>query len=91
MAIYKYEDGTMGTMYEKGFLGEYPRVEYPTIDEIIEYIESFPAWDDVETEVYIELCEQLELDYHSYYDLGPDYMWDDIKEKWKIIKENKEI
>ncbi len=77
MGIYKYEDGTITTFYGRKEDGSKPKITFPSVDEVIEYIDKAPSWDSVDAEVYEELCEELDLDYHSYDD--PDKLFDDIK------------
>ena len=78
MSIYKYEDGTITTEYGKDFDGSYPEVDFPGIQEVIQYIEDVPSWDAVDEGVYKELCDELGLDYSDYDD--PDKLFDAIKE-----------
>ena len=76
MAIYKYSDGTITTEYEKTFEGERPEVSFPSLEEVVEYIDNLNRWDDVEPELYEELCEEVGLNYSDYD--NPDDMMDDI-------------
>ena len=77
MSIYKYEDGTITTAYGRNYDGSKPDVSFPSIEEVIQYIEKASSWDAVDEGVYKELCEELGLDYQDYDD--PDTLFDDIK------------
>lgn len=81
MAIYKYEDGSIGTAYEKNFDGEYPEVSFPSLEEVVEYIDNLNRWDDVEPELYEELCEEVGLNYSDYDD--PDDMMEAVRAEMK--------
>ena len=48
-----------------------------SIKEEIDYIDSLEFWDDIDSDCYVYLCDQLGLDYHSYDD--PDKLFEAIK------------
>lgn len=50
------------------------------IKEVLHDIDMAENWDDIDTSIYIELCESLGLNYRTYSD--PDYMMSDILRKW---------
>ena len=50
------------------------------IEMVLHEIEMAENWDDIDTSIYIELCESLGLDYKKYND--PDYMMSEILRKW---------
>lgn len=81
MGIYKYSDGTITTEYEKTFEGERPEVSFPSLEEVVEYIDNLNRWDDVEPELYEELCEEVGLNCQDYYDM--DEMMEDVKAEMK--------
>lgn len=70
--IYKHEDGTINTFYQKG-----ETVEYPNDEEIIEYIDNAESWDAVDEEVYEELCKRLGIDSSKFDD--PDNLFIEIQ------------
>lgn len=70
--IYKHEDGTINTFYQKG-----ETVEYPSDEEVIKYIDNAESWDAVDNEVYEELCERLGINSSEFDD--PDFLFEDIK------------
>ena len=49
-----------------------------TLDEFIEIVENFNAWDDVNFEIYESALEDVGLDASKYDD--PDTMWEDYLE-----------
>lgn len=77
MGIYKYEDGSIGTAYEKNFDGEYPEVDFPSLEEVVEYIENADTWDCVDHGVYRELCDEVGLDCDDYDD--PEALMEDVR------------
>lgn len=81
MAIYKYEDGTITTEYDKTFEGERPEVTFPSLEEVVEYIDNLNRWDDVEPELYEELCDEVGLNYSDYDD--PDDMMEAVRAEMK--------
>lgn len=50
------------------------------IEMVLHEIEMAENWDDIDTSIYIELCESLGLDYVRYTD--PDCMMSDVLRKW---------
>lgn len=50
------------------------------IEMVLHEIEMVENWDDIDTSIYIELCESLGLDYKKYND--PDCMMFEILRKW---------
>ena len=50
------------------------------IKMVLHDIDMADNWDDIDTSIYIELCESLGLDYKSYTD--PDCMMSDVLRKW---------
>lgn len=81
MAIYKYEDGEISTEYGKNFDGTYPEVTFPSLEEVVEYIDSADRWDSVENGVYVELCDAVGLNYYDYDD--PDDMMEAVRAEMK--------
>ena len=81
--IYKHEDGTINTFYQKG-----ETVEYPSDKEVIEYIDNAESWDAVDEEVYEELCKRLGI-YISKFD-DPDDLFIEIQTQFIYNKCNLE-
>ena len=50
------------------------------IEMVLHEIDMAENWDDIDTSIYIELCESLGLDYVRYTD--PDCMMSDVLRKW---------
>lgn len=50
------------------------------IKMVLHEIEMAENWDNIDTSIYIELCESLGLDYKKYTD--PDCMMSDVLRKW---------
>ena len=50
------------------------------IEMVLHEIDMADNWDDIDTSIYIELCESLGLDYVRYTD--PDCMMSDVLRKW---------
>ena len=50
------------------------------IKMVLHNIDIVDNWDDIDTSIYIKLCESLGLDYKKYTD--PDCMMSDILRKW---------
>ena len=50
------------------------------IEMVLHEIDMADKWDDIDTSIYIELCESLGLDYKKYTD--PDCMMSDVLRKW---------
>ena len=81
--IYKHEDGTISTFYQKG-----EKVEYPSDEEVIKYIDNAESWDAVDKEVYEELCKRLEIDSSEFDD--PDNLFIEIQTQFIYNKCNLE-
>ena len=81
MAIYKYEDGKITTEYGKNFDGTYPDITFPSLEEIVQYIDNLNRWDDVEPKLYEELCEEVGLDSDDYDDYGD--LMEDVRARIK--------
>lgn len=81
--IYKHEDGTINTFYQKG-----ETVEYPSDKEVIEYIDNAESWDAVDEEVYEELCKRLGIDISKFDD--PDDLFIEIQTQFIYNKCNLE-
>lgn len=81
--IYKHEDGTINTFYQKG-----ETVEYPSDEEVIKYIDNADSWDAVDNEVYEELCERLGIDSSEFDD--PDSLFIEIQTQFIYNKCNLE-
>ena len=50
------------------------------IEMVLHEIDIADNWDDIDTSIYIELCESLGLNYVRYTD--PDCMMSDVLRKW---------
>lgn len=50
------------------------------IEMVLHEIDMADNWDDIDTSIYIELCESLGLNYVRYTD--PDCMMSDVLRKW---------
>ena len=81
--IYKHEDGTISTFYQKG-----ETVEYPSDEEVIKYIDNAESWDAVDNEVYEELCKRLGIDSSEFDD--PDNLFIEIQTQFIYKKCNLE-
>ena len=81
--IYKHEDGTISTSYQKG-----ETVEYPSDEEVIKYIDNAESWDAVDKEVYEELCKRLGIDSSEFDD--PDNLFIEIQTQFIYNKCNLE-
>ena len=81
--IYKHEDGTINTFYQKG-----ETVEYPSDKEVIKYIDNAESWDAVDEEVYEELCKRLGIDISKFDD--PDDLFIEIQTQFIYNKCNLE-
>lgn len=81
--IYKHEDGTINTFYQKG-----ETVEYPRDEEVIKYIDNAESWDAVDKEVYEELCKRLGIDSNEFDD--PDNLFIEIQTQFIYNKCNLE-
>ena len=81
--IYKHEDGTISTFYQKG-----ETVEYPSDEEVIKYIDNAESWDVVDKEVYEELCKRLGIDSSEFDD--PDNLFIEIQTQFIYNKCNLE-
>lgn len=81
--IYKHEDGTISTFYQKGEI-----VEYPSDEEVIKYIDNAESWDAVDKEVYEELCKRLGIDSSEFDD--PDNLFIEIQTQFIYNKCNLE-
>ena len=81
--IYKHEDGTISTFYQKG-----ETVEYPSDEEVIKYIDNAESWDAIDKEVYEELCKRLGIDNSEFDD--PDNLFIEIQTQFIYNKCNLE-
>lgn len=53
-----------------------------TMEEALKMIDTLNRWDEVETEDYERLCEDLDIDYKSYDD--PDKLFRDMCKAAKV-------